>query len=130
MDRQQFCKQYLSLFGVVDIKFKRIDDKSIYGTAIYDLYDPDEIQDFIIRMKENSLPSSNMLRLIGFINKNNLLDIDCIKIPRDILKERFEKECCKKLKQNEFDDILNELESINISMVDDGVETDGFFIHE
>ena len=75
MDRKDFLKLYLSLFGVEDIKYLITNEEFISGTAIYDQFDPIETQDFILRMKKNALPSIHTIHLITFIHQNEIFGI-------------------------------------------------------
>ena len=51
MKREQFIQAYLALFGVVGTRHTEVTDDSVSGTAIYDALDPEETQDFILRMR-------------------------------------------------------------------------------
>jgi hypothetical protein len=76
------------------------------------------------------VPSEEVQALAELLNEKNLLDIDRIKVSIQELRNLY----CKKqghiIPENEFLAILEGLESIEVRMVDDGEQTDVYFIHE
>lgn len=120
--RLNFIKSYLKLYDVQKIELNKETDKFIQGFAIYDESDPDEIQEFIWKKRESETPSKELITLIDRIVKEKLHSGD--KLNKQIEKVQFE----------EFDDdqkqkLLEELFEIEIKMIDNGQETDSYFVH-
>ena len=75
-------------------------------------------------MSEEKLPSESTLKLIQIINENGWCDIDKITVSK--------KELFQKLKWNNeklFNEAFAELFDVEINMLDNGEETDSFFVH-
>jgi hypothetical protein len=123
MKRQIFLKSFLGALGAVEILWTDIQIDKVYGTVIYDISDPEEIQDFVWHMTENNVPNDNVKDLIDFLAKNKLIDIDKIIIPIDKLEIDF-------IETNKLEETWNELFDIEVRMVDDGEESDRYFIHD
>lgn len=120
--RLNFIKSYLKLYDVQKIELTKETDKFIQGFAIYDESDPDEIQEFIWKKRESETPSKDLITLIDRIVKEKLHSGD--KLNKQIEKIQFD----------EFDDdqkqnLLEELFEIEIKMIDNGQETDSYFVH-
>ncbi len=95
---------------------------SISGIAIYDLSDPEEKQEFIWHQTEDDVPPNALNILIEKIVAKKWHNGE--KISKHIEGMQFV----------EFDNttkekILGELFKIDIKMVDDGEETDSYFVH-
>jgi hypothetical protein len=123
MKRQIFLNSFLGALGAVEILWTDIQIDKIYGTVIYDISDPEERQDFVWHMTENNLPNEEVKNLIDFLSKNELIDIDKIMTPIDQLEISF-------IDKEKLKDVWNELFNIEVRMIDDGEETDSFFIHD
>src|SRR6476620_5757538 len=124
MKRQKFLEEFLKLYRVEKVEYTQVDDDKIIGTAIYDTNDSEEKQEFCWHMSEEKLPSESTLKLIQTINENGWCDIDKITVS--------EKELFQKLKWNDeklFNEAFAELFDVEIKMVDNGKETDSFFVH-
>ena len=120
--RLNFLKSYLKLYGVEKIKLTNEKVDSIRGIAIYDEIDPEEIQEFIWHKSEKEVPSPELNILIEKIVAEKWHNGD--KISEHIEELDFE----------EFDNstkekILNELFDVRIRMVDNGEETDSYYVH-
>lgn len=120
--RLNFLKSFLKLYEVVKIELTNVTSDSISGIAIYDETDPEERQDFIWHKTEKKVPSPELNILIEKILAEKWHNGD--KISEHIEKIDFE----------EFDNetrekILIELFDVEIRMVDDGEETDTYFVH-
>ncbi|WP_443633614.1 hypothetical protein ABXT64_01420 [Candidatus Marifrigoribacter sp. Uisw_064] len=120
--RLNFLKSYLKLYGVKRIELidKTVD--SISGIAIYDENDPEERQEFIWHKSEKQVPSPELNILIEKIVEEKWHNGD--KISENIEELEFE----------EFDNttkekILTELFDVQIRMVEDGEETDSYWVH-
>ena len=123
MNRQIFLKSFLGALGAVEILWTDIQIDKIYGTVIYDNSDPEERQDFVWHMTENNVPNDNVKSLIDFLSKKKLIDIDKIMTPIDQLEINF-------IDKGKLENVWNELFNIEVRMIDNGEETDGFFIHD
>ncbi|WP_411895194.1 hypothetical protein [Winogradskyella sp. A2] len=120
--RLNFLKTYLKLYGVEKIELTNETVDSISGIAIYDENDPEERQEFIWHQSEKGIPSPELNILIEKIVAEKWHTGD--KISEHIEELEFE----------EFDNstkekILTELFDVQIRMVDNGQETDSYFVH-
>jgi len=123
MKRQTFLKSFLGALGAVDIIWTEIQNDKIYGTVIYDLSDVDERQDFVWHMTEDNVPTENVKKLIDFLSTNSLIDIDKIMTPFNQLDIDF-------IDNSELNNVWDKLFEIEVRMIDDGEETDSYFIHD
>ena len=130
MKRKEFLTEFLSALGAIKILWHKELDDYISGTVIYELDDPEEMQDFCWHKSENNLPDNTTFQIVTILNKHNLLDIDKLTISRKELHSLFNKDLKTSLSINAFEQALEELERIEVSMIDDGEETDSYFIHE
>ncbi|MFH4966539.1 hypothetical protein V8G69_16175 [Gaetbulibacter sp. M235] len=120
--RLNFLKSFLKLYGVEKIVLTKETVDSISGIAIYDETDPDERQEFIWHKPESEVPSPQLNILIEKIVAEKWHNGDKIS------------EHIEELEFNEFDNltkekILNELFDVEIRMIDDGEESDSYFVH-
>mgnify|MGYP006108801119 FL=1 len=120
--RLNFLKSYLKLYGVERIELIDKTVASISGIAIYDENDPEERQEFIWHKSEKQVPSPELNILIEKIVAEKWHNGD--KISENIEELEFE----------EFDNttkekILTELFDVQIRMVEDGEETDSYWVH-
>ncbi len=125
MKRQQFLKSFLGALGAIDILWTDIKSDKIYGTVIYDAEDPEERQDFVWYMKEDDVPNEDVKKLIDYLSKNKMIDIDKIILPINELVIDF-------IARNKLDKVWDDLFDIEVHMVDDGIESkesDRYFIH-
>jgi hypothetical protein len=130
MRRREFLKEFLGALGAVDIQWLEETEENISGTVIYEPNDPEETQDFAWHKSEADAPSRDVVNLVKLINEQNLLSIDQIKITRPELQEKYNSTYGQKTTEQEFANILESLEAIEVPMVDEGHETDAYFIHE
>jgi len=130
MKRKQFLKEFLEALGAVEIIYSSETSSQIVGKVIYDLNDDEETQSFIWRIKEDCAPNEEIIQLVKLINNQNLLDIDQINISKEKLCQIYNDSYNSELKLHEFVLILEKLEDVKVTMIDDGEETDFFFIHE
>lgn len=122
MKRLNFLKTYLKLFGVKEIELINETEYSIKGIAIYDEFIPEEKQEFIWYISENEVPSNELKLIIEEIIENKLHI-------NDKITEKFDKFEFSSTKSKNLDELINQLYSIEIKMIDDGEETDSFFVH-
>ena len=123
--RKFFLDSFLKLLGAESITWKRFEIDRVYGTVIYDKNDPSEQQDFCYHMTEENTPSKNVVNLINVIKDNHFIAMDKLTVP---LTEIF-----KKTDENNYESfmiIVAELMNVPVFMIDDGGETDSYFIHD
>ena len=121
-NRLNFLKSYLKLYGVEKIELTNETVNSISGIAIYDENDLEERQEFIWHKSEKEIPSPELNILIEKIVAEKLHNGD--KISEYIVELEFEE-----FDNSTKDKILTELFDVRIRMVDDGKETDSYFVH-
>ena len=122
--RKEFIEEFLKLYKVKSVTYSKIESDRIFGNAIYDFDDPEEQQEFCWRMSEENVPNRAVLELIKIINANGYCDIDRITISEN---ELFEK--TKWQDRKYFDECFDKIFDIEIMMIDEGEETDSFFVH-
>ena len=125
--RQIFLNSFLRLYGVVKVELLHADTDKITGTAIYfdDTPDNPERQDFCWHMTEDKVPSDELIELIQIIHTNKFNQGDKVTVSPD---ELFLKTSWSD--REKFNMVFDELFEVEVRMVDDGEETDGFFMHD
>lgn len=118
-----FLTSFFSLFNAYVDKY-RINDKSVSGSIVWKDYN--DKQAFFWKVKLDEVILSQIALLCDFLMKHNLITNDRITIAENELKAR--------LSELGWDESLAQknicyLCSVEIKMVDDGIETDSFFIH-
>jgi hypothetical protein len=122
LKRKSFLATFLKALGAQKILWGSCDSEKIYGTVIYDEADQEERQEFVWKMSEENIPSSNVEKVIRFLAENNLISIDKIIQPIEELAIPF-------LSPEEKQLAFTELFNVTVNMVDNGIETDIYFIH-
>lgn len=117
-----FLKSYLKLYEVVNIELTNETVDSISGIAIYDENDPKERQEFIWHKYEKDVPSPELNILIEKIVAEKWHKGD--KITKDIEEIEFTEFDYETKKGLEY-----QLFEVEIRMVDNGEETDSYFVH-
>jgi hypothetical protein len=120
--RLNFLKSYLKLYSVERIELSNETLEFISGIAIYDEKDPEERQEFIWHKSEKEIPSPELNILIEKIVAEKWHNGD--KISEHIEELEFE-EFSNLTKEK----ILTELFDVRIRMVDNGEETDSYWVH-
>jgi hypothetical protein len=121
--RQKFLEEFLGVLGVKKIRWTDETENSISGTVIYNPNDPEERQDFIWHMTEQNVPSEQVNDLLAYLKKKGLMDIDKLRVPvTEIDIPNIDDETKERL----FDELFN----VSVNMVDQGNETDYYFIHD
>ena len=121
--RRIFLEQFLGLYEVDKIEITALDEEKICGIAIY-LNDVDT-QEFCWHITEDDVPSNDLIELIQIIRKNEFNKIDKLIVSAEELFEKTEW-----TDRNKFDKTFEELFEVEVKMIDDGEETDSFFIHD
>lgn len=122
MKRKLFLETFLGALGARKINFGKETFDKIFGTVIYDETSQNEQQDFVWHMTEDKVPSEDVRKVIAYIKENNLINIDKIIKPIDELNLDFFDQCKKR-------EVIDTLFAIEVKMIDDGEETDRYFIH-
>jgi len=120
--RQLFLETFLKALGAQNILWGKIDDEKIYGTVIYDEADFEERQDFVWKMREENVPSKNAEKLLNALRENNLISVDKIVKSVAELSSAF-------LSEEEKQLALEEISKVSVMMIDDGIESDTYFLH-
>lgn len=137
--RRQFLEAFLGALGAAEIINYSETASSANGTVRYaadaellDLSDvgEDELQDFCWEVSEDDLPDPLVYRLVDLIHRFHLLDIDRLKVSRDTLYTMAVQDFEAEISRLAFDEALDELKAIQVTMVEDGEEVDVFYIQE
>lgn len=123
-----FLKNFFYLLNERIISFGK-SDKSVIGIVTgfnEDANNLPEHQNFIWHIQNSKQELLDMTILCEYLIKNNLINGDKIIIPENELQKRLVNLGwdISKVQKN-----INNLLSIEIKMIDDGEETDSFFIH-
>ncbi|MDX1830471.1 MAG: hypothetical protein R3342_13105 [Lutibacter sp.] len=110
------------MYGVSKIELKEQNENSVAGIAIYDENEPEERQEFIWHISESKVPPIELNILIEKIITEKWHNGD--KITKDIDEMEFTEFDNETKKRMEY-----ELFEINVKMIDDGEETDSYFVH-
>lgn len=115
-----------SFFGIFDATLDkcRIHDNIVFGNIRWN--DDHESQDFSWK---NNVEKSDLIKstlLCEYLTDNKLMHMDKIMISKSELEKRLvESGWSFSDAQDSIDDLL----SLELRMVDDGIETDSFFVH-
>ena len=120
--RLNFLKSFLKLYGVEKIELPNQTENSISGIAIYNESDQVEQQGFIWHISEDEVPPIELNILIEKIVEEKLHDGDKI-------SERIEEIEFTQFSNETKAKILDKLFDIEIRMIDNGEETDSYFVH-
>ena len=122
MKRKFVLEIFLEALGAVKIIWGEIYFDKIDGTVIYDETDPEERQDFVWHMTEEEVPSEETRKLIKYIHDKKLIDIDKIIKPIEELNLDF-------IEESKRENAIDQLFNMEVRMIDEGEETDDYFIH-
>ncbi len=93
--------------------------------------DEGEVQDFVWKVREEDAPSQLAYRIAEVLQRYRLLHLDKLRVSRATLREVVRKDDeDETMSDGVFELALEELLAIQVTMVDDGEETDVFFIRE
>lgn len=121
--RQNFLRSFLGLYGVENIEITKFDKEKICGIAIY--LDDEDTQEFCWHVTEDNVPSDDLIELIQIIKNNEFNRTDKVIVSADELFEKTEW-----TDRNKFDKTFDQLFEVEVKMIDDGEETDSFFMHD
>ena len=120
--RQILLRNFFRLFDIDKVELTKVDIDKILGTAIYN---DNEEQDFCWHMTEENIPFDDLNFLIKIIvdNKLNRNDKIIANETEIFIKSGW-------TERSKFDKVYNQLFDIEIKMVDNGKESDSFFMHD
>lgn len=118
-----FLKSFFKLFKAKIEEYK-IFDKNIQGFVGW--VGEDDKQRFIFKDEFDVLLLAKTKYLCDYLTKFNLMDNDKITISETDLVSGLNKEGWN---DNEIKDTINFLMKFDVKMIDDGEETDSFFVH-
>jgi hypothetical protein len=121
--RKIFLLTYLGAHGAKDIIWKNENESCITGTVVYDFDLPEERQDFEWVMDEDNVPENLVVKLIEYLDTNDLIDIDKVTVDLNKIQLPF---CDEITKVRLFDELYN----VEVDMVEDGVKVDSYFFHD
>lgn len=130
MARREFLAEFLGALGAKRIDWLDESAEFISGIVVYDETDPEETQEFRWHVREEEVPPIDVLRLVTLLRAEKLLSIDKIVASRAELFSRFTTAYGRYLSEPQFGELVKSLQAIQVNMVDDGRETDRYYIHE
>ena len=127
--RREFYENFMMLFTNTKVTVLEETKDYLIGKLIYpdDSEDSEEVR---WNCKKDNTPSSLCFQIISLINKNNLLEIDKIKLSRKQLYDLFCMQNNSSLKFRKFETAFEELLKIKFIRLESGEEFDSFFVHE
>lgn len=121
----QFLNVYFQLFGATIDKFQ-IKEKKILGRVSW-ADEPEDYQDFICHIPNYTDEEwQKIIELTLYLCEQELVDMDQVSITEI---ELIDKLIFAKWEKNLAQKTIDLLFFIEVKMVDDGVETDSFFLH-
>lgn len=125
---KEFLDSFFKMMDLFILSFGQVND-SVFGivTGIgTDILEFWQHQNFYWLIDKNENELSDLTILCHFINENNLINGDEILISENELLVRinelgWDNEKCRK--------VVDDLFSIEVKMIDDGEESDSFFVH-
>jgi len=121
--RKIFLEIFLTALGAEKIEWGKLEVDKIFGTVVYDSTDAEERQDFAWHMTEDKAPSEEVKMVIKYIADNSLIKFDKIIKPVEELNLDF-------IEQSKRKKVIDELFNIEVRMIDEGEESDRYFIHD
>ncbi|WP_138536557.1 hypothetical protein [Polaribacter aestuariivivens] len=122
-NRKIFLEHYFKIFGMEKLEWINETENSIRGIVVYDKADLDERQEFVWKKSENEIPSEKLNFMIDkLISEKLLIGDKLIKPTAEIEFAEFDNSTKEKL--------FAELFNVGINMVDNGKETDMFYLHD
>lgn len=119
----KFLKSFFNLFKAKIEDYKIVDEKVV---GIVGWINEDEKQDFVFKENFEETLLSKLKLLCDFIVKNKLNEADRIIVSENELIQKLKKEKWSEVDARNAIDCLCKLE---VNMVDEGEETDSFFVH-
>jgi hypothetical protein len=126
--KQNAVEIFLRLFGCSKILFAPSSPSRLCGRVAWD-DEPEDFQEFAVDTSQRPL-TEDSLALAEFLHARILVDTDRIAVPRRELLEMFSLAGHNDWTPDRLNAALDDLEEFCVHMVDDGEETDVFFLHE
>ena len=121
--RQIFLEHFLGLYEVDKVEITNATTDKIYGNAIY--LDDDDKQEFCWHVSEQNVPTEDLIQLIKVIKDNKFNRTDKIVVTADMI---FKKSGWTD--RTKFNFTYDNLFQIEVKMIDNGEETDSYFLHD
>jgi hypothetical protein len=138
--RRQFLDAFLGALGAAEIIEFCERASEVSGTLrfvedceVIDLSGDEggEMQDFLWRVREEEAPSLLAYRIADVLHRYELVEIDRLRVSRPTLLAILRSDSEQPVEQAEFDAALDALLAIEVSMLENCVETgDAFFLRE
>lgn len=119
----KFLEQYFSLFDAV-IEEYSLTDNIIFGKIGWK-GEPDK-QDFKWKITITSVEALSLSEVCTVIKSNDYVEMDKFTVTEEYLLEQLSN---SRWNIKEANTLINMLIEIEIKMIDDGEETDSFFLH-
>jgi len=119
----EFLKSFFFLFKA-KIEEYEIFDKKILGIIGWD--NEDDIQKFVFKNEFNIVSISKAKILCDYLSEQNLINGDQIIILENELIQKLNKSGWN---ETDAKEAINCLCDLDVKMIDDGEETDSFFVH-
>ena len=129
MNRRQCFEQFMRMFAGPTLTITQETQECIRGELRWPDY-TDDVQEVRWDAAESKLPSRLCFQLVSLIADKELLDIDMISASRQELFDIFQSQTTSPATFLEFESALEELQTISVARIDDGEESDSFFVHE
>ncbi|WP_022825971.1 hypothetical protein [Hymenobacter norwichensis] len=120
--RKAFLSVFLGALGAVDLVWGDAYFNKIYGAVLYAVKDVEEQQAFVWHMTEQEVPSPEVTMLVRYVTQHGLLNFDKLSRPLS--------EIAKIIEVRKREKAVRDLFAVDVKMLDDGVETDSYFMHE
>lgn len=119
----QFLSSFFHLFNTEILRYKIIGER-ITGIVVWS--EENEKQDFCWTVENTNIDFSKLVLLCRFLKDNSLIDGDRIILSYEDLIEKLYNQGWNREEARRCIDYLS---SFEVKMVDDGKETDSFFLH-
>jgi len=126
--QQKAIETFLRLFGCSHILFTQPSPTRVCGRVAW-ADAPEHFQEFAADTSQRPL-TDDSLALAEFLHAHNLVDIDMISISRSEVLKIFSLAGHSDWTPDRLNAALDDLEEFRVHMVDNGEETDIFFLHE
>jgi hypothetical protein len=128
--RPQFLAEFLGALGAQEIRHTHVPPDSVSGTVVYDSSEVEEQQDFRWSVASEAAPSLAATRLVALIHRAGFLRSGKLQVSRQELLAHFNADQRSIYSPHQFSVILDEVLQVKVTMLDRGVESDYYFIHE
>lgn len=123
MKRKRFLHTFLGGLGAAKIVWGNENTASIGGTVFYQDADKEESQDFVWHITEDQVPTEDVRTALSYLYTHGYIDGDKVDKRAWSLALDF-------IAPAKWESVLNELFAIEVRMLDKGIETDSYFLHD